>query len=85
MDARCVAQRLVGASSSSSTSAVVGKRKIRDEDHVTPVGGSGQHLLSPQIQMPDVEALPLPDRRILAAIQALGHYPNDLRGKACVL
>ena len=53
-----------------------GKRKGRDEGHLTPTGGAVQHLPSSQIQVPDVEALPVADRTILADIQALGHYPE---------
>ena len=75
MQAREVAQRSVGASSSSSTSAVVGKRKIRDEDHVTPVGGSAQEPLSPQIEWPHVEGfISAEDLENLSAMQA---YNDD--------
>ena len=77
-EAGAAARRTVGALSASSMSAAVGKGKIPDAGQVMPDGGAVQNLPSSLVQMPDVAALPVADRRILAAIEALGHFPNDL-------
>ena len=53
-----------------------GKRKGRDEGHLTPTGGAVQRLPSSQIQVLDVAELPVVARTILAEIEALGHYPE---------